>query len=240
MTQLRPLTSSDATAVALAPDSGLARAVEGPFRILIATDAWRPQINGVVRTLEGLAEEAPRHGTQISFLTPEGHRSIPMPSYPEIRLSLAGPGAIARRIEEERPNAIHIATEGPIGFWVRRYCMNRKIPFTTCYHTRYPEYLAARLPVPLWASYGWLRRFHNAAAATRVAATSSTPPARREAAAHAAASSAAGAASAAARALAAGEAHVSAATARRWHRKGASNVGPPPGVGAGGGDMRDG
>lgn len=169
MTQLRPITSSDATAVALAPDSGLARAVEGPFRILIATDAWRPQINGVVRTLEGLAEEAPRHGAQISFLTPDGHRSIPMPSYPEIRLSLAGPGSIARRIEEARPNAIHIATEGPIGFWVRRYCMNRGIPFTTCYHTRYPEYLAARLPVPLWASYGWLRRFHNAAAATMVA-----------------------------------------------------------------------
>lgn len=148
---------------------GLAQGLASPLRILVATDAWRPQVNGVVRTLEALADEAPRQGAEIVALTPEPFRSVPMPSYPEIRLALASPGAIARAIEAARPNAIHIATEGPIGFLVRRYCLANRIPFTTCYHTRYPEYLAARWPVPLAASYAWLRRFHNAAAATMVA-----------------------------------------------------------------------
>ncbi len=149
--------------------SDLVRGAAMPFRILVATDAWRPQVNGVVRTLEALADEAPRHGAEILPLTPEPFRSVPMPSYPEIRLAIAAPSAVAGAIEAARPNAIHIATEGPIGYMVRRYCLQNGIPFTTCYHTRYPEYLAARLPVPLGASYAWLRRFHNAAAATMVA-----------------------------------------------------------------------
>ncbi len=143
-----------------------------PYRVLVATDAWRPQVNGVVRTLEALAQEAPRHGAEITFLTPQGFRSMPMPTYPEIRLALATPSEIARAIESARPNAIHIATEGPIGALVRHYCLHHGISFTTCYHTRYPEYLAARFPVPLWASYPLLRRFHNAAAATMVATAS--------------------------------------------------------------------
>ena len=165
--------SIDATTMAapVADDvrKGLAQGLASPLRILVATDAWRPQVNGVVRTLEALAEEAPRQGAEIIALTPEPFRSIPMPSYPEIRLALASPSAIARAIEAARPNAIHIATEGPIGYLARRYCLVNRVPFTTCYHTRYPEYLAARWPVPLAASYAWLRRFHNAAGATMVA-----------------------------------------------------------------------
>lgn len=162
-----PLTA--ALAVPPSVRSDLARGTASPFRILVATDAWRPQVNGVVRTLEALTDEAPRHGAEIIPITPEPFRSVPMPSYPEIRLAFASSGAIASAIEAARPNAIHIATEGPIGFMVRRYCIANRVPFTTCYHTRYPEYLAARWPVPLSASYAWLRRFHNAAAATMVA-----------------------------------------------------------------------
>ncbi|MCP8937371.1 glycosyltransferase family 1 protein [Alsobacter sp. SYSU M60028] len=140
-----------------------------PFRVLVATDAWRPQVNGVVRTLEALAGEAPWHGAELRFLTPQGFRTLPMPSYPEIRLAMATPASVARAIEAARPNAIHVATEGPIGAMTRRYCLRHRLPFTTCYHTRYPEYLAARAPIPLSAAYAVLRRFHNAAAATMVA-----------------------------------------------------------------------
>jgi len=143
----------------------------GNFRILVATDAWRPQVNGVVRSLEALASEAPRHGADLAFLTPEGFPSIPMPTYPDIRLAFASTKAIAARIEAARPHAIHIATEGPIGHAVRRYCMRHGLRFTTCYHTRYPEYVAARWPVPLALSYAVMRRFHNAGHGT-MAATS--------------------------------------------------------------------
>ena len=138
-------------------------------RLLIATDAWRPQVNGVVRTLEGLARELPAFGVEPHFLTPEGFATIAMPGYPQIPLALATPGAIAQRIESIAPEAIHIATEGPIGFFVRRWCLANRVPFTTCYHTRYPEYIAARWPIPLSWSYAVLSRFHNAAAATMVA-----------------------------------------------------------------------
>ncbi len=169
MDQTLTTETARASATVLSPRGAIGSGARHPFRILIASDAWQPQVNGVVRTLEGLVEAAPRLGANIAVLTPDGHPSVPMPGYPEIRLSLAGPRRIAQEIEDARPNAIHIATEGPIGFWVRRYCMAERIPFTTCYHTRYPEYLAARLPVPLAASYGWLRRFHNAGHGTMVA-----------------------------------------------------------------------
>ena len=139
------------------------------FRILVATDAWRPQVNGVVRSLEALAQEAPHHGTELVFLTPEGFPSIPMPTYPDIRLAFALTRQIAARIEGARPHAIHIATEGPIGHAVRRYCMRHGLRFTTCYHTRYPEYIAARWPVPLALSYAVMRRFHNAGHGTMAA-----------------------------------------------------------------------
>ena len=146
------------------------------MRILITTDAWRPQINGVVRSLEGLSAELPDLGAEVVFLTPDGFATLPMPGYAEIRLAMAGPRSVRAAIDAARPDAIHIATEGPLGFWTRRYCMARGRPFTTCYHTRYPEYLAARLGLPLSWSYAALRRFHNAAAATMVA----TPALGRE------------------------------------------------------------
>lgn len=151
-----------------------------PVRLLVVSDAWRPQVNGVVRTLEWLQREAPSFGVEIAMLTPDLFRSVPLPTYREIRLSLALPATIARRIDELAPDAIHIATEGPLGLLARRYCLARRRRFTTCYHTRFPEYVAARLPVPLAWSYAALRRFHNGADATLV----STQTLRDELAAH--------------------------------------------------------
>lgn len=139
------------------------------FRILIATDAWRPQVNGVVRSLEALAQEAPTHGAELAFITPEGYPSVPMPTYPDIRLAFPRPSKIAATIEATRPHAIHIATEGPIGHAVRRYCIRHGLQFSTCYHTRYPEYVSARWPIPLSLSYAVMRRFHNAGGGTMVA-----------------------------------------------------------------------
>ena len=131
------------------------------MRILVVTDAWRPQVNGVVRSLEQLEAEARRMGDDIVFLTPDQFRTLPMPGYREIRLSIARPRVMARLIDAANADAIHIATEGPLGLLARRYCKSRKIPFTTCYHTRYPQYLRARLPVPERVTYSLLRRFHN-------------------------------------------------------------------------------
>ncbi|WP_283812674.1 glycosyltransferase family 4 protein [Bradyrhizobium tropiciagri] len=131
------------------------------MRVLVATDAWHPQINGVVRSLEYLASEAPSLGAEISFLTPADFRTVPLPGYPEIRLALPSIGRIARAVAAARPDSVHIATEGPIGWIARHVCRTRGYPFTTSYHTRFPEYLAARLPVPLRWSYAALRRFHN-------------------------------------------------------------------------------
>jgi glycosyltransferase involved in cell wall biosynthesis len=142
------------------------------MRILVATDAWYPQVNGVVRTYERLAQELPKLGAEVSFLVPSRFRSLPCPTYPEIRLALVGPRAIARYIDEVRPDFIHIATEGPIGLMTSRYCRKMKRPFTTSYHTRFPEYVSARLPVPESWGYSFQRRFHNAAAAIFVAAPS--------------------------------------------------------------------
>jgi glycosyltransferase involved in cell wall biosynthesis len=144
------------------------------MRVLVATDAWQPQVNGVVRTYERLAQEAPDLGFEVSFLAPPLFRTLPCPTYPEIRLALASPGAIARHIDEMRPDFIHIATEGPIGLMTRRYCRKTKHPFTTSYHTRFPEYVSARLPVPEDWCYALQRRFHNGAAGTFVATQSVT------------------------------------------------------------------
>lgn len=142
------------------------------MRVLVATDAWHPQVNGVVRTYQRLAVEASKLGFEISFLAPSDFRTLPCPTYPEIRLALAGPRAVAARIEKARPDFIHIATEGPIGLMTRRYCRKTKWPFTTSYHTRFPEYVSARLPVPESWCYALQRRFHNGAAGTFVATQS--------------------------------------------------------------------
>jgi len=122
-----------------------------------------------VRTLTALAEEGERLGAQVVYLTPDGFPTIPLPSYGHIRLALASPAAIARRIEAAAPDAIHIATEGPIGHLARRYCRQRGIRFTTSFHTRFPDYIAARLPIPpswLWRGLRW---FHGAAEAVMAA-----------------------------------------------------------------------
>ena len=143
------------------------------MKILVATDAWHPQVNGVVRTLGQVAREARALGAELEFLTPGDFRTLPLPSYPEIRLALPGPGEIARRFDRSRPDAVHVATEGPLGHAVRRLCTRRRLPFTTSFHTRFPDYLAERLPVPerltCGVTWGWLRRFHCAGAAVLAA-----------------------------------------------------------------------
>jgi glycosyltransferase involved in cell wall biosynthesis len=143
-----------------------------PRRILIVTDAWHPQINGVVRTLERLSEELEARGCVVEWLTPQGFWNLPLPSYADIRLALAAPARVAERIREARPNCIHIATEGPLGILARRYCLRHGLAFTTSYHTRFPEYLSARAPVPESWAYAWLSRFHNASNGTMVATPS--------------------------------------------------------------------
>jgi glycosyltransferase involved in cell wall biosynthesis len=142
------------------------------MRILIATDAWTPQVNGVVRSLQSLAASAQRLGAEITFLTPEGFPTFPLPTYRSIRLAIPAPREIARRIETAAPDCLHIATEGPIGIMVRRYCLHRGMPFTTSFMTKLPEYIAARLPVPESWSYALMRRFHGAAAVTMVSTRS--------------------------------------------------------------------
>lgn len=142
------------------------------MRILVATDAWFPQVNGVVRTYERLAQELPKLGADISFLTPAPFYTLPCPTYPEIRLSLVSPSMVARHIEEARPDFIHIATEGPIGLMARGYCRKIKRPFTTSYHTRFPEYVSARLPIPESWCYAFQRQFHNSGAGLFVATQS--------------------------------------------------------------------
>lgn len=139
------------------------------MRILIATDAWRPQVNGVVRTLTSLARSAPALGADIEFLTPDGFPSVGVPTYPGLRIALPNRREIARRIEAAAPDAIHITTEGPIGWAVRAYCRRRKLAFTTSYTTRFPEYIAVRSIIPAALSYAVLRRFHAAASMTMVA-----------------------------------------------------------------------
>lgn len=138
------------------------------IRLLIVTDAWKPQINGVSRTYQWL-EGCLRQRVVLDMLTPEGFASVPMPTYPDIRLALARPGAVHARIDSFKPDAVHIATEGPLGHIARRYCLRRSIPFTTCYHTRYPEYISARYPVPEAWTYAMLRNFHNPACVTMTA-----------------------------------------------------------------------
>ncbi len=138
------------------------------MRIALASDAWAPQTNGVVTTLKATLETLAALGHNVRVLSPQTLACVPCPSYPEIRLAIAPGAYVARELKAFRPHAIHIATEGPVGLAVRRYCRGRGVPFTTSYHTRYPEYLRARWPIPLRLSYAWLRRFHGAAVRTFV------------------------------------------------------------------------
>jgi glycosyltransferase involved in cell wall biosynthesis len=142
------------------------------MRVLVVTDAWRPQVNGVVRTIERLVEDAPALGVQIELLTPERFRTLPLPTYPEIRLSLARAAAVGAMIAAIKPDHVHISTEGPLGIAARRACLRAGRAFTTSYHTRFPEYIRRRAPIPERWTYAWLRRFHNAGAGTMVATAS--------------------------------------------------------------------
>jgi 1,2-diacylglycerol 3-alpha-glucosyltransferase/glucuronosyltransferase len=140
------------------------------MRILIATDAWYPQVNGVVRTLEETAKALRALDHQLLLLTPEGHATIPLPLYSEIRLAIPAPGDIGRAIEAFAPDAIYIATEGLIGLAARRWCLRRGLQFATGFHTRFPEFAAARLPLPgvVTLGYEFLKWFHGPSSAILV------------------------------------------------------------------------
>ncbi len=136
------------------------------LKILIVTDAWEPQVNGVVRTLKMTRRELERLGHQVEVISPLGFRSIPCPTYPEISLAITRESELAKRIDRFAPDCLHIATEGPLGWLARRIALRRQWPFTTAYHSRFPEYVAARFRIPTGWTYALLRRFHNAARAT--------------------------------------------------------------------------
>lgn len=139
------------------------------MRVLLVSDAWLPQINGVVRTLTTLHEHLTARGYHVEMVTPDRFRTIPCPTYPEIRLAMLPGRAVARMIEQARPCVIHIATEGPLGLAARNYCVRHQIPFTTAFHTKFPEYLHARTGVPITWSYRAVRWFHGHAQAVMVA-----------------------------------------------------------------------
>jgi glycosyltransferase involved in cell wall biosynthesis len=142
------------------------------MRILLVTDAWPPQVNGVVRTLQRVKAECEALGHAVEVISPDRFRTMPCPSYPEIRLALWPGRRIAARIEAVRPDAIHLATEGPLGITARRQCLRRRLPFTTAYHTRFPEYVSARLHLPLGVGYAVMRWFHRPSRAVMVATAS--------------------------------------------------------------------
>lgn len=144
--------------------------------LLIVTDAWAPQVNGVVTTLRIIRDHLTRAGHVVEVLSPEHFRSMPCPTYPEIRLSLLPYRGVCAAIERSQPDALHIATEGPLGIAARRYCLRHGLPFTTAYHTRFPEYVHARFRVPVGVTYRWLRYLHGPAQAMLVP----TPAVRRE------------------------------------------------------------
>ncbi len=146
------------------------------MRILIVSDAWEPQVNGVVRTLQAVARELGQMGHQVGFITPDQYRSVPCPSYPEIRLAMTRPKTVGERIVAFAPDAIHLSTEGPLCLAARRWCLNRNIPFTTAYHTQFPEYVAKRTGLPAAAIWPYIRWFHAPASAV----LASTPQIREE------------------------------------------------------------
>lgn len=142
------------------------------MRILLATDAWEPQINGVVRTLTRTIAECRAMGHEVEVVEPGLFKTVPMPTYPEIKLALGVYEALQERLKRFEPEAIHISTEGPIGLAARRICLEWKLPFTTSYHTRFPEYVSARFPAPLAAGYAYMRWFHKPSGRVMVATPS--------------------------------------------------------------------
>ena len=145
------------------------------MRIALVTDAWFPQVNGVVRSLSTTVERLAATGHAVDVVSPDGLRTLPCPTYPEIRLALGARRHVRERLADADPDAIHVSTEGPLGLSARAWCRRNGRSFTTAYHTQFPEYLKARLPLPLSAGYAMVRWFHGAAARTLVA----TPSMRR-------------------------------------------------------------
>jgi len=142
------------------------------LRILIVTDAWEPQVNGVVRTLRSIRAELGRTGYHVALISPDRFYSLPCPTYPEIRLALVGPEAVGRMIEAERPDALHIATEGPLGLAARRWCVRNGYAFTTAYHTQFADYVESRSGIPASWTWRFIRWFH--APSSAVLASTST------------------------------------------------------------------
>jgi glycosyltransferase involved in cell wall biosynthesis len=138
------------------------------MRLLLVTDAWYPQVNGVVRTLAMVLAVLDREGHRIEVLSPQNFTTLPCPTYPEIRLSLFPSRRVEEALEQFGAEAVHIATEGPLGIAARRICIKRDLPFTTSFHTRFPEYVQQRFKVPVDWTFAWLRRFHNAGAGVMV------------------------------------------------------------------------
>jgi len=145
------------------------------MKLALVTDAWLPQTNGVVRTLAMTTGLLQQSGHGVEVIEPRSFRTIPCPTYPEIRLAWRPYARVAQQLTELDPDSVHIATEGPLGLAARRWCRRSGRAFTTSYHTQFPEYVRARVPIPLRLSYAHLRRFHGAAARTLVA----TPSMRR-------------------------------------------------------------
>jgi glycosyltransferase involved in cell wall biosynthesis len=142
------------------------------LRIAIVSDAWRPQINGVVRTIETIVKILQTEGHEVEVFGPDRFRTLPCPTYPEIRLSLFPSARLHHMLKLFAPDAIHLVTEGPLGWAARAFCLKRDIPFTTAYHTRFPEYVHARIRLPLAWSYAFVRLFHAPSAAVLVVAES--------------------------------------------------------------------
>jgi glycosyltransferase involved in cell wall biosynthesis len=143
-----------------------------PMKIMIVTDAWRPQTNGVVNTLGHTSKWLERFGHDVTVVSPQDFKTFPCPSYPEIRLAWRPYLGLVNKIEEFKPDALHIATEGPLGFAARRYCVKHGRHFTTSYHTQFPQYLRSRWPIPLTVSYRAMRWFHGAGKACMVSTDS--------------------------------------------------------------------
>lgn len=172
---------SVSTGDATSAQPGSAASSAEPYKLLLVTDAWAPQVNGVVRTLETLGRDLAAIGHEVRYSTPEGLFTLPLPTYPEIRLAMFPRKSLEKMIEDFGPTAIHIATEGPVGLSARAICVREKIPFTTSFHTRFPEYVRARIPfIPEKTVYRFLRWFHDPADAMMVA----TPSLQHELQAH--------------------------------------------------------
>lgn len=132
------------------------------MRIMIITDAWEPQVNGVVRTLSRTIDELKKMGHKIEMVTPaDGYHTLPLPTYSEIKLAIGAKADIEHRFEVFEPEAVHIATEGTLGLTARRICIENRFPFSTSYHTQYPEYISARAPIPLSWGYAYVKWFHE-------------------------------------------------------------------------------